>query len=256
MSDGPFPSKWALSTIGEVCEPPQYGWTTSASSIPGNVRLLRATDISQGGVDWDTVPWCKEEPARLGRYAVQKNDLLITRTGAGVGRAFLMDEGPLSVFASYLIRFIPSKEINPRYLRYFLDSPKYWASIAMESAGIAQPNVNAKKLAAVTTPIAPRKQQDRIVAEIEKQFSRLDAATAALKRVQANLKLEGLRLLLPYVEEHPFEPHIRLAMSLFVEYLKATEQGSLEPDERLFADTQRILGPYLNQSEESSGEPQ
>ena len=31
-------------------------------------------------------------------------------------------------------------------------------------------------------------EQDRIVAEIEKQFTRLDAATAALKRVQANLK--------------------------------------------------------------------
>ena len=36
--------------------------------------------------------------------------------------------------------------------------------------------------------LAPRREQDRIVAEIEKQFSRLDAATAALKRVQANLK--------------------------------------------------------------------
>ena len=36
--------------------------------------------------------------------------------------------------------------------------------------------------------LAPRPEQDRIVAEIEKQFTRLDAATAALKRVQANLK--------------------------------------------------------------------
>ncbi len=34
----------------------------------------------------------------------------------------------------------------------------------------------------------PRAEQDRIVAEIEKQFTRLDAATTALKRVQANLK--------------------------------------------------------------------
>jgi type I restriction enzyme S subunit len=36
--------------------------------------------------------------------------------------------------------------------------------------------------------IAPSNEQTRIVAEIEKQFTRLDAATAALKRVQANLK--------------------------------------------------------------------
>jgi type I restriction enzyme S subunit len=36
--------------------------------------------------------------------------------------------------------------------------------------------------------VAPVPEQRRIVAEIEKQFTRLDAAVAALKRVQANLK--------------------------------------------------------------------
>ena len=37
-------------------------------------------------------------------------------------------------------------------------------------------------------PLAPLYQQQLIVAEIEKQFSRLDEAVAALKRIQANLK--------------------------------------------------------------------
>ena len=37
-------------------------------------------------------------------------------------------------------------------------------------------------------PLPPLPEQRRIVAEIEKQFTRLDAGVAALKRVQANLK--------------------------------------------------------------------
>jgi type I restriction enzyme S subunit len=37
-------------------------------------------------------------------------------------------------------------------------------------------------------PLASPNEQSRIVAEIEKQFTRLDASVAALKRVQANLK--------------------------------------------------------------------
>lgn len=37
-------------------------------------------------------------------------------------------------------------------------------------------------------PLAPPNEQKRIVAEIEKQFSRLDEAVAALKRIKANLK--------------------------------------------------------------------
>jgi type I restriction enzyme S subunit len=39
-----------------------------------------------------------------------------------------------------------------------------------------------------TVPVAPLPEQRRIVAEIEKQFTRLEAGVAALKRVQANLK--------------------------------------------------------------------
>ncbi len=37
-------------------------------------------------------------------------------------------------------------------------------------------------------PIAPLSEQKRIVDEIDKQFTRLDAGLAALRRVQANLK--------------------------------------------------------------------
>lgn len=43
-------------------------------------------------------------------------------------------------------------------------------------------------LRSIPIPIAPASQQDRIVAEIEKQFSRLDEAVANLKRIKANLK--------------------------------------------------------------------
>src|SRR6476646_4456518 len=182
-----LPIGWAGTTLGEICSHPEYGWTTSATSMPGRLKLLRATDISSGQVDWNTVPWCSEEPDRIERYEIRQNDLLITRTGAGVGRAYLIGECPPAVFASYLIRFTSKEQVNPQFLAYFLNSPAYWRSIQIESAGIAQPNVNAKKLAAISVPLAPPTEQDRIDAEIEKQFPRLDAATAALTRVQANL---------------------------------------------------------------------
>ena len=37
-------------------------------------------------------------------------------------------------------------------------------------------------------PLAPLAEQRRIVAAIEEQFTRLDAAVASLKRAQANLR--------------------------------------------------------------------
>ncbi|MGB5613437.1 MAG: hypothetical protein WBM67_12350, partial [Sedimenticolaceae bacterium] len=52
-----------------------------------------------------------------------------------------------------------------------------------------RPRVDFKILSPFEVPLPPTKEdQDRIVAEIEKQFSRLDEAVASLKRVKANLK--------------------------------------------------------------------
>ena len=43
-------------------------------------------------------------------------------------------------------------------------------------------------MSGITLPLAPLPEQRRIVAEIEKQFTRLDASVELLKRAQANLK--------------------------------------------------------------------
>jgi type I restriction enzyme S subunit len=60
--------------------------------------------------------------------------------------------------------------------------------ISSEATGSTFSAISGDQLRAHLIPVAPRAEQDRIVAEIEKQFTRLDDAVAALKRVQANLK--------------------------------------------------------------------
>jgi type I restriction enzyme S subunit len=50
------------------------------------------------------------------------------------------------------------------------------------------PSLNRDDLYAEVIPIAPLPEQRRIVAEIETQFTRLEAGVAALKRAQANLR--------------------------------------------------------------------
>jgi type I restriction enzyme S subunit len=56
------------------------------------------------------------------------------------------------------------------------------------SRGTTIAGVTKKQLLDVEFDLPPIKQQREIVAEIEKQFTRLDAGVAALRRMQANLK--------------------------------------------------------------------
>lgn len=180
-------SRWLTVTIGEVCSKPQYGWTTKATTEGGRIRLLRTTDITSGTIDWSRVPFCTEVPPDLEKYLVREGDIVISRAGS-VGVSHLLTRIEPSVFASYLIRFRPGPEVEARYLAYFLKSPAYWRQIADSTSGIAIPNVNASKLQDVRLPLAPLVEQCRIVAEIEKQFSRLDQAVANLQRVKASLR--------------------------------------------------------------------
>ena len=189
MSVEPLLSKWEVRRLEELSSAIQYGYTAKATTERLGPKLLRITDIQNDAVDWDAVPFCEISPKEIEKYRLGKNDLLFARTGATVGKSYLIPGSiPDSVFASYLIRVRLLEDVIPKYVAYFFRSLDYWRQITETQAGIGQPNVNGTKLAQIKIPVAPLKQQKLIVAEIEKQFSRLDEAVANLKRVKANLK--------------------------------------------------------------------
>src|ERR1700730_17619974 len=122
------PNGWTQTTLGAVCERPQYGWTTSARKVStraGSLRFLRTTDITHGRLDWEAVPYCKEEPPRPEQYLLASGDIVISRAGS-VGFSYHLIDVEPAVFASYLIRFRPSRLVDGRYVAYFLQSPGYW----------------------------------------------------------------------------------------------------------------------------------
>ena len=97
-----LPEGWCWTRLGCITDVIQYGLSNSAEST-GDYRLLRITDIQNGCVNWDTVPFtCTDEPEK---YLLHKDDIVFARTGATVGKSFLITDLPYaSVYASYLIR--------------------------------------------------------------------------------------------------------------------------------------------------------
>lgn len=178
-------SNWTETTISQVCEPAQYGFTASAESLPVGPRMLRITDIQAGRVDWDAVPYCQcSEPEK---YLLQPGDILFARTGATTGKSYLVKECPNSVFASYLIRLRPKEIILPEFLYWFFQSPQYWVQITEQKQGTGQPGVNASKLGKLVIKFPPKDEQRRIVARIEELMERSQRARGALNQIPLNL---------------------------------------------------------------------
>ena len=122
---GTIANDWMVTTLENVCEPPQYGFTASAEE-KGNARFLRITDVTDSGVNWPNVPFCDCPEELLDKYRLASGDIVFARIGATTGKSYLITNPPHSVFASYLIRVRCKSDIDPDFLSKFFRSDAYW----------------------------------------------------------------------------------------------------------------------------------
>ncbi|MBL8489662.1 MAG: restriction endonuclease subunit S [Rhodocyclaceae bacterium] len=88
------------------------------------------------------------------------------------------------------ITFPPHNDVEPKYLSNFLSQEFIRQFLAANASGVggSLTRVKASTVEDIEVTLPPVEEQRRIVAEIEKQFSRLDEAIAGLQRAKANLK--------------------------------------------------------------------
>jgi type I restriction enzyme S subunit len=210
-----LPAGWINTTIAAISNSIQYGYTASACNDNVGPKFLRITDIQDNSVEWEDVPCCAmNNKDDLNKYLLRPGDIVFARTGATVGKSYLIQDNLPSeaIFASYLIRINLAPFINPKFVYDFFQSRFYWEQIKKSSSGIGQPNVNGKKLGQIILSLPPLSEQHRIVSCIEELFSRLDAGVEALRRARAQLQryrqsvlqaaVEG-RLTAEWREAHP-----------------------------------------------------
>ena len=181
-SSADLPSGWEWKSLQEISNVyGEYGLSVPSTSYNG-IRYLRITDITDDGrlndeyvsADIEKV----EESDKL-----QEGDILFARTGATVGKTLIFKEDyGCCVFAGYLIRYRPKKEVVlPFYLHYVTHSKYYFDWVKKSQKAAAQPNISAKLYNAFQIPLPPLSVQKEIVA-------RLDKLSENVKRLEANYK--------------------------------------------------------------------
>ncbi len=157
---------FASQSNGEVAlsyyiEGTQYGFNAPAKDS-GTHRYVRISDISNGEIAWDTVPFCDcDDPEN---YLLRKDDIVVARTGGTTGKSYLVSTAPAGViYAGYLIRVRANANTNPLFLSVFLNSYLYWSQITSLNRDEFRPSVNAEKLKALRLPKFDRALQDQII---------------------------------------------------------------------------------------------
>ncbi len=143
---GEIPEGWEVKGLRDICQKPQYGYTTSASDEDVGPKFLRITDINKKAwIEWEAVPYCEITDENRSKYRLHYGDILIARM-ADPGHGCMVEEDRDAVFASYLIRFRPTHERYARLLQYWLRSDAYWELVTGRGAGTTRVSLNAKVL--------------------------------------------------------------------------------------------------------------
>ena len=231
-----LPDGWAWARLGNLSSAIQYGLSNSAES-QGTHRLLRITDIQDRNVNWDTVPFTTVDDPDT--YLLKSGDIVFARTGATVGKSFLITETPYpSVYASYLIRIRLLGNLPPEYIYQFFNSACYWSQITDKSVGVGQPNCNGTSLKELFIPLPPINEQLRIVptaqallayvAKIDtEKMSLLSIATAAKAKI-LDLAIRGQ--LVP--QDPADEPASVLLERIRAEKEDLIKQGKIKRDKK------------------------
>jgi type I restriction enzyme S subunit len=182
-----LPQGWVWTRIGDIAETTSGGTPSRNHSeyYGGSIAWVKSgelkDDILRQVEEFLSEEGLKHSSAKI----FHRDTVLIAMYGATVGKTGILG---LNATTNQAICAILPREVifTPKFLAYWLQSQR--KKLIDLSFGGAQPNINQGIIRAFPLPLAPLPEQQRIVATLEQQLSRLDAGIAALRSTQKKLK--------------------------------------------------------------------
>lgn len=170
-----IPSSWKWVRFQEVCAVLTCGYASTPEYVAENIGMpfISAKNIKPYKFMPDDHKYIKRElyDKLTQTCCPKKNDILLTRVGAGIGEAAIIDiDMEFAIYVSLtLIKLVDYKQLDNRYILYWLNSP-----IGTDNArknifgkGASQGNLNVNNVRTFLVPLPPLEEQKRIVAKVD-----------------------------------------------------------------------------------------
>ena len=174
--------------------PPGWVWTTLADATDPTRQRTNPQDyphlpfVGMNHIEAHTMKLLGTIPSSEMRSSAEHfwpGDVLYGRLRPYLNKVYCADFEGLA--SGEFIVFRNVTHLVSRYLQYFLNSWDFVSFTSQVTEG-DRPRISFDQMADYPFPLAPLPEQQRIVAAIEAQFTRLDAAKAGLERLAAQLQ--------------------------------------------------------------------
>jgi type I restriction enzyme S subunit len=221
-----LPDGWVWTTIGEITQPIEKVKPRENPDASFTYLDISSIDNQSNRIAEPKVYYGAEAPSRA-RQLVQANDVLFSTVRTYLKNIALVPEaydGQIASTGFSVLRSEPG--VSSKYLFYYALTDPFLNKLGKLQRGTSYPAVRDGDVRAQLVPLAPLPEQHRIVAEIETQFTRLDAAVAGLERAQANIRRYKAAVLQVACEGHLVPTEAELAR---------VEGRAYEPADQLLA---------------------
>ncbi len=179
MSDT-VPLGWASINLFDICQPSQWKTISISDLLPDGYTVYGANGVI-GFYD---------------KYTHEKPTIMITCRGATCGNIHVSKPFSYINGNAMALDGLVEELCHLKYLESFLQFRNFQDVIS----GSAQPQITRASLQIVSIPLAPYKEQTRIVEKLEELLTDLDTATNELKTAQKKLTQYRQSLLKAAVE--------------------------------------------------------
>jgi type I restriction enzyme S subunit len=158
--------------------------------VDEGIPFIRSQNVHSDGLHLEDIAHITlQKHAAMKRTQIRPNDVLLNITGASIGRSTYIPEGFSEANVNQHVCIIRTGWwMVPAYLSYFLNSPYGQDQIYATQSGVTREALNYTQVRSLQVPLAPLREQQRLVAKIEEFFSLAYKAEAAVKKAREKVQ--------------------------------------------------------------------
>lgn len=145
-----------------------------------------------GSFDFSNIKYVpKQFAANMNKGQIEREDILIVKDGATTGKTSFVDENfpfKKAFVNEHVFICRPAKQINSKYLFWYLWSDEGNKRILENFKGSAQGGINKTFAPNTFIPLAPLPEQQRIVEKLDALMARINNSKARLEKIPVLLK--------------------------------------------------------------------
>lgn len=199
---------WTTQRLGELCHF-QRGLTykkgDEVQSSSNGVLRANNIDANTGTLNLQDIRYISDSIDVPHEMLVRRGSVILcTASGSRshLGKAAYIDRDYEYAFGGFMGQLTPTDKLDGKYLAYFLQTTRYREFIGALSESMNINNLKFGDLSRLPIPYGPRKDQENIVAILDKAFDEIAAARMKVERC-----IDGARSLFDHTLTALTQPH-------------------------------------------------